>query len=43
MDIKELFSGIEGFENVSPPILWAMLIVGCLIVLVAAVAIVISI
>ncbi len=43
MDIKEIFSGVEGFENVSPAILWAMLIVACLICLVFVVSIVIAI
>ena len=36
------FENIEGFENVSPAIQWAIFIVGCLIVVVAAVSVVIS-
>ena len=38
-----LFDGIEEFENVSPGIQWAIFIVGCLILLVALVAVVVSI
>lgn len=38
-----LFNGIEQFNNVSPAIQWAIFIVGALIVLVAAVAVCISI
>lgn len=39
----EIFENVEGFENVSPAIQWAILIVGCLIALVAVVAVCISI
>lgn len=37
------FENIEAFENVSPAIQWAIFVVGCLIVVVAAVSVVISI
>ncbi len=39
----KLFENIEAFNNVSPVIQWSIFIVGCLILAVAAVAIVISI
>ena len=39
----ELFDGIEEFDNVSPELQWAIFIVGCLIALVAVVAVAISI
>ena len=38
-----LFENFEEFKNVSPALQWAIFIVGCLIVLVAAVSVVISI
>ena len=39
----ELFDGVEEFENVSPVLQWAIFIVGCLIAVVAVVAVAISI
>lgn len=38
-----LFENVEEFQNVSPALQWAIFIVGCLIVVVAAVSVVISI